>query len=74
MTAVRLTCVVPFCRRTRSAPRLYEWICGDHWPAVPLMTRRVLARAKRRRDRETFDLAWRRCKAAAIEIAAGVRR
>lgn len=35
----RLSCCVPFCRRTRKAD-CSEWICGPHWMAVPARLRR----------------------------------
>lgn len=43
----RLTCIVPFCRRTRAAdrePRYAEWCCGDHWRLVPMKLRRFRTR------------------------------
>ncbi|WP_148043652.1 hypothetical protein [Paracoccus methylarcula] len=43
----RLTCIVPGCRRTRGQrkgePPIRvdeEWICGEHWPTIPVFLRR----------------------------------
>jgi hypothetical protein len=53
MTALRLTCIVPFCARTRGRrkgePEITdssEWICGEHWRGVRSARRRVLSRAR----------------------------
>ncbi|MCW5693819.1 MAG: hypothetical protein KIT48_15775 [Pseudolabrys sp.] len=50
MTAVRLQCCVPFCRRTRKNenPEYVEWICGDHWPLIDKPRRRVWGRIRGR--------------------------
>lgn len=46
MMNARLTCCVPFCRRTYRNDRGYaEWICGPHWRGVPLRYRRFKAKA-----------------------------
>lgn len=66
-------CIVPFCKRTQKRFD-GEWICGDHWPAVPLRLKRLLSHYKRKRDRAGWETVWRWCKAAAIEIAAGIRK
>lgn len=36
----RITCCVPFCRRTRRPfeDGFRDWICGGHWRAVPRAT------------------------------------
>lgn len=59
--ADRLSCCVPFCRRTtkRVADQVYienhfrvdlfaEWICSEHWRHVSDRTRRLHSMAKRR--------------------------
>lgn len=39
--ADRLSCCVPFCRRTRhNRDNTSEWICGDHWRLVPARLRK----------------------------------
>lgn len=47
MSEIRLNCIVPGCRHTRGRrkgePPILdgeEWICGDHWKAVPAFMRR----------------------------------
>lgn len=47
----RLTCCVPFCRRTRK-PGPSEWICSVHWPMVSTTTRRRKAKVYRMYRRE----------------------
>ena len=43
--AARLTCCVPFCRRTRGDRKNspvtegMEWVCADHWPLVSRRTK-----------------------------------
>jgi hypothetical protein len=76
----RITCCIPFCRRTRANPGFSEWICGDHWRAVPKARRRVYGRLKRTwrrfhdgRDGVRADRVWNRLKHQAIEAAAGIR-
>jgi hypothetical protein len=82
----RITCVVPFCRRTRGdrkgdpiTPDM-EWICGDHWRLVERNRRRAYGRHRRRwrrfspegaEDRATWRL-WSWLKRRAIERAAGL--
>jgi hypothetical protein len=73
MTAARLLCLVPFCRRTTRAGRFLEWICPDHWRPIPTRTKALYTRMKRRRP-EVAERMWSRLKASCIEIAAGVRR
>jgi hypothetical protein len=77
MTAERLACQVPFCRRTTAASRFpagTEWICADHWRLVDRRRRRVYARAKRQLPERPGVLAmlWSRLKAEAIEAAMGI--
>lgn len=39
--ADRINCCVPFCRRTRhNRDNTSEWICSEHWKAVPLHLKR----------------------------------
>lgn len=88
-------CCVPFCPRTSRQPG-EEWICTEHWRAVPRMTKlrlRASARFYRKRFGDNgwwtyppgspnrlaaveaerrWSAAWARCKAQAIEIAAGI--
>lgn len=66
-------CIVPFCNRTTSKTD-GEWICADHWPAVPLRLKRLLTHYRRKRDRAGYMTVWRWCKEKAIEIAAGITR
>lgn len=97
---MRLSCCVPFCRRTRRMedgmkPET-EWICGKHWPLVSKTLRRrdskLLRRYVRKFGRNDFwqyqagsperieavrlarllEKSWQRCKAQAIERAAGI--
>lgn len=52
-SAGRITCCVPFCRRTyRNDEGFVEWICAPHWRAVPLRYRRF-----RRKARNAYDAA-----------------
>ena len=87
----RVRCCVPFCRRTKKAsPDLVlteagvidfeaEWICPNHWPAVPAQSRRLHGLAKRRAKKRGTIRAirlgsrlWERCKRQAIEAAGGI--
>lgn len=44
----RLSCCVPFCKRTRHNREGYsEWICGDHWRNVSKTLRRRKAKVYR---------------------------
>jgi hypothetical protein len=50
-----------------------EWICADHWLAIPKLQRRVYARAKRRgKPAAVLAVIWERLKAVAIERAGGI--
>lgn len=75
----RISCCVPFCRRTRANPGFTEWICGKHWTSLPKDRRRVYGRLKGRWRRfggpEAQDRAnrvWDRLKRQAIELAVGI--
>lgn len=56
----RLSCCVPFCKRTRHNREGYssEWICGPHWRAIrPALRRRksfIFRRYKRRFGRNGY--------------------
>lgn len=58
----RLTCCVPFCRRTcRNEKGFSEWICPDHWRLVSRRTkrrRRLAVMAAKRAD-ERFQEVYR---------------
>lgn len=77
MTA-RICCCVPFCRRTRKADAtISEWICAEHWRAVPRNDRAIYSRVKRKaRFAGAWTMAaeriWRRVKRIAIERAGGI--
>lgn len=52
----RLTCLVPFCRHTRgdwkndplpSDLSRMQWVCAEHWRAVPRQLRAIHRRAER---------------------------
>ncbi|TPL40635.1 hypothetical protein [Mesorhizobium sp. B2-4-6] len=56
-----------------------EWICADHWRAIPPATRQLHAAAKRKAKRVktlmallVFLRVWNRAKRQAIEGAAGI--
>lgn len=78
----RLTCCVPFCRRTRGSTKAdplpadvsrWEWICAPHWYGIPAKRRRVWG--KRRRagmSQPAEDRIWARLKAQACAAAGGL--
>lgn len=81
----RISCVVPFCRRTTK--RLWEtqeWVCGIHWRLVPREMRQRLFKYRRlvnrmftrgvpnQRAKARESDQWEKCKSAAIERAAGI--
>ena len=73
----RISCCVPFCRRTVRENGFTEWICPEHWRAVPRADRAIYARVKRRATRAgTWTPAatriWRRMKRIAVERAGGI--
>lgn len=86
MSDLRLTCIVPFCRRSRKVypgERYGEWCCAVHWPLAPRTYKRVLFRASRRMGRAAsyaqfqrlvrlHNLAWEKIKRIVIERAVGV--
>lgn len=81
----RISCCVPFCRRTIAIERLLpdnEWLCAEHWRAVPRQLKAVRARLRRRRKRLGHQTSvmrgidarsWELCKRAAIEAVGGLR-
>ena len=75
----RIRCLVPFCRRTRAAGGLPEWICGKHWALIPARRRRAYARARRiasktgeQRAWKAAARLWRRLRAQACAAAGGL--
>ena len=68
----RMRCVVPFCRHTTGRFTSGEWICADHWRAVPARLKRLKRLAERRQRAALAGWLWRRCKATAIEAAMGL--
>ncbi|PPE77121.1 hypothetical protein C3941_25360 [Kaistia algarum] len=77
---MRVACLVPFCRRTRGDHKGEEpmqsgaeWICGEHWRAVPRRLKAIRRRAWRLgKDGAALARLWRACKRAAIEAAGGI--
>lgn len=82
----RLSCRVPFCRRTAKQERLPsadEWLCAVHWPLVSKTIKRRRAKIRRMLSK-TFDpdrigrlhyadhLLWSQAKKQAIERAVGI--
>lgn len=57
----RISCAVPFCRRTTKRTDFEQWLCPDHWPLIPKVKRQVYGRYLRR---------WRRYGDAAYGAAA----
>lgn len=83
-------CAVPGCHRwTRRFPRGWEYLCPDHWNAVPAPMRRAYSRAVRRlvppgpmteegpdieaRARSRLSRLWRACIRKAILRSGGLR-
>ena len=72
--AERIPCSVPFCRRTRFNDGTFsEWVCADHWRAVPKRYRLLYTAAKRRwrsdpseKNARRCERVWARCKSEAI--------
>lgn len=80
----RLTCVIPFCRRSTGAfvcePPDEVWICGPHWRAVPRLmklvktrARRALRRAHTDKNLSRYERVASRTTRAALERAAHLR-
>lgn len=76
----RAYCCIPYCGKSfKSESPDVSWICRDHWKLVPRDYRRAFNRSynemKRRADGKfcikTYRL-WNRCRAAAVEAAAGI--
>ncbi|WP_159953151.1 hypothetical protein [Rhizobium sp. 18065] len=44
----RISCCVPYCRRTTIGKGFNEWICGKHWPLVPRSTKAAWRTTKKR--------------------------
>jgi len=81
----RVPYVVPGCARTRGdrkgdriTPGM-EWVCHDHWQAIPRPIRSIYSRAKRRAKRlgdhwwPAANRLWSRVKREAIERGIGIR-
>lgn len=74
---LRTQCLVVGCKR-RTSREFEQWICGVHWRAVPVFTRRryAVAKARCRRHGASYrylvDLTWLRCIDAAQRAAAGL--
>lgn len=68
----RVCCSVPGCRRTRKPGPYSEWVCADHWRAVPQIDRRTYSQLRRKGWDETAAEQWDRCKGLAIEAASGI--
>ena len=77
----RLYCCVPFCNRTKKLEPLAvrfdppEWICSDHWRAVPRPERAIYTRALRKaggKGTPATARLWARMKRIAIEKAGGI--
>jgi hypothetical protein len=65
--------VVPFCHHTTGKHHgAQEWICAEHWRAVPKRLRQKHRLAERKQSKAKF-WTWRECKRAAIEAAGGLR-
>lgn len=76
----RLSCCVPFCRRTTAEHSGFdEWLCGEHWKLIPKPKRRAYGRITKawRRYHRLADGArgarvWGALRRIAIERAAGL--
>jgi len=74
---MRITCCIPFCRRTTAAAMLAakghdEWICSKHWPLTNRSWRRRLSLFRRRGRADLEARMWIRLKQQAIERALGL--
>jgi len=79
----RLTCCIPFCRRTVARKGKFsdaeEMICGPHWRLVSRKIKRLRAAIRREQRLNRFahrpdldDWLWREAKRQAIERSAGI--
>lgn len=77
MAPAILPCLVPFCPRSRNQrgkrESFGEWICADHWRAVPIMLRRAHRRAARNGETAKAQTWWGFIRRDAIERAFGLR-
>lgn len=82
-SAARISCIVPFCRRTVAAAKIApfaEHICPDHWKLVGRRVKWIRRRLKAKAERIGWNPAmqvleartWARAKRQAIEGAAGI--
>jgi hypothetical protein len=70
MTAARLPCCVPFCRRTTRNDRGWaEWLCPRHWRLVDAEIKALRRRVRRKGRHRLDDMLWRRAKRQAIDRA-----
>lgn len=82
---IRLTCLVPGCTHSRGPRKgdepaispTTQWICGDHWIAIPKALRQERRAAVqdlmlRHGSPGRAERAWEACKSAAVEKAAGL--
>lgn len=74
----RISCLVPFCRRTRGQRKGEgpiregeEWICGKHWSLIPKAYRRAHQRLCRQARR--MELAWWKLPAGSPQRTASIR-
>jgi hypothetical protein len=75
----RISCVVPFCRRSTARADFDQWLCGDHWRSTDKAARQVYGRYLRRWRRygaaaygPAAARCWRWLVAQAIQRAAGI--
>jgi hypothetical protein len=77
---IRLACCVPHCRRMIELDKVRplgsrEWLCREHFSAVPARRRRAYRKAIQRNpiaDAPVTARLWLRIKAQAIEAAVGI--
>lgn len=67
MTGLRVSCCVPFCKRSRGDWRDdpvtadMEWICANHWRALPSRRRRLYSTIHKRANEEPAEqFQWKR--------------
>lgn len=76
----RITCCVPFCRRTYHNREGYsEWICVDHWRLTAKIDRKIYSRRRKLACQELTEhriqkanTMWNVLKKQAIERAVGI--